>query len=95
MQAGLTHGHLHALADDVREDTLPAHARGEVAVVILAAIHLLDKADDVRGAVGVVQLEPFAEELLQFVRKTYAGVADGVGAIAAGLLDDRFEVLLV
>jgi hypothetical protein len=61
-------------------NNLPAHARGEVRVVILPAIHLLNETDDVRGAVWVEKLKPFAKQLLEFVWQTHARIADGVRA---------------
>ena len=68
IQPGLACRHLYPLANNVRKHPLPAYPRREVRVVILPAIHLLDEADDMRGTVGGMQFQPFAEQLFKFVR---------------------------
>jgi hypothetical protein len=53
----------------LRERSLAAHAAAEGAVVILSSAHLPDQAHHVRGTVGIMQFQPFAPDLLEFVRQ--------------------------
>src|SRR3546814_17867925 len=61
--------------DQVGEGAFAAHAPAELRVVVLAAAHLPDQAPHVRGAFGVVQLQPFAPDVLELVRPAQQPVA--------------------
>src|SRR5690606_32775681 len=81
-------GLAETLLEQLREWAFAAHAGAEGAVVVLAAAHLLDQAHHVRGALGVVQLQPLAPDLLQLVRQAQQHVAGRARAVLARGFED-------
>src|SRR6267143_4148549 len=57
VQPVLAAGDLEALRDQLGEVAGAAHARTEARIVVAAAAHLVDDADDVLGALGVMRCE--------------------------------------
>ena len=79
------------LREQLRERAFAAHARAERAVVILAAAHLPHQAHDVRGALGIVQLQPFAPDRLQLMRQPQQHVAGRACAVRMRGFQDVLE----
>lgn len=73
-------GELEAAGKQVRVNAFTAHPGAELAVVILATTQLVDGAHHVRGAVGVMRIEPVAEQRRHFQWKAQQHVTGGTGA---------------
>src|SRR5437868_11920596 len=64
-------GDVEALLDQLGEVAGAGHARAEARVVVLAAAHLVDDADDVLRALRVVLGEPLLEEVLELIGQAH------------------------
>src|SRR5438128_5624867 len=71
VQTVLAAGDLEALRDQLGEVAGAAHARAEARIVVAPAPYLVNDADDVLGALGIMRREPFLEEVLEFVRQPH------------------------
>ena len=79
----------------VGDDALALHPPAPLRVVVAAAVHLADQAHHPLRAVGVVRLEPVAEQRPDLARQAQDDVAGAGRAGVAGGREQRLDLVVV
>src|SRR5215471_1473587 len=69
IEAELLAGHLEPASDHPGIGACALHARAPGRVIVLAAAHVADQLENMGVTVGIVRLEPFAEQVAHFKRQ--------------------------
>ena len=91
--AGTT-GAIEPRLEQVRPGALPAHAAEPVRVVVLAAAQGLDDVHHLLGAVGIMLVEPGAEQGRDLEGEAHRQVETTQRSCLRGCLDDMLELVV-
>jgi len=63
-------GFLKTMTNKFGENTLPAHAATELCIIVTASPDVINQTHDMPGAIGIMILQPFTEQILDFMWQT-------------------------
>src|SRR5579871_6444680 len=94
LEAELARDEREAAREKLRVGAVAAHALAEARIVILAAACLLDERHDVRGAAGLMILEPLAKQALELMRQPQEHVSRAARSCGTGRAQDGFHLMI-